>query len=166
MITFEVLFQVFAETFISFLDKPFSVLKGLKCTLVIGVDHIGVAVNKLDEAISLYRDVLGLRLEGVHVVEEQKVRVAFFSTGGETRIELLEPTDSESPVAKFINRRGEGVHHIALKVRNIEAALEEFKRKGLRLVDEKPRIGVGGAKIAFIHPKSTRNVLFELCEKP
>jgi len=166
MITFEALFQVFAETFISFLDKPFSVLKGLKCTLVIGVDHIGVAVNKLDEAISLYRDVLGLRLEGVHVVEEQKVRVAFFSTGGETRIELLEPTDSESPVAKFINRRGEGVHHIALKVRNIEAALEEFKRKGLRLVDEKPRVGVGGAKIAFIHPKSTRNVLFELCEKP
>jgi len=160
------LFQVFAETFISFLDKPFSVLKGLKYTLVIEVDHIGVAVNKLDEAISLYRDILGLKLEGVHVVEEQKVRVAFFSTGGETRIELLEPTDSESPVAKFINRRGEGVHHIALKVRNIEAALEEFKRKGLRLVDEKPRVGVGGAKIAFIHPKSTRNVLFELCEKP
>jgi len=166
MITFEVLFQVFAETFISFLDKSFSVPKGLKCTLVIGVDHIGVAVNKLDEAISLYRDVLGLRLEGVHVVEEQKVRVAFFSTGGGTRIELLEPTDSESPVAKFIDRRGEGVHHIALEVRNIEAALEEFKRKGLRLVDEKPRIGVAGAKIAFIHPKSTRNVLFELCEKP
>ena len=109
---------------------------------------------------------MGLKLEGVHVVEEQKVRVAFFSTGGETRIELLEPTDSESPVAKFIDRRGEGVHHIALKVRNIEAVLEELKGKGLRLVDEKPRIGVGGAKIAFIHPKSTRNVLFELCEKP
>ena len=138
----------------------------MKYTLVIEVDHIGVAVNKLDEAISLYRDILGLKLDGVHVLEEQKVRVAFFSTGGETRIELLEPTDSESPVAKFIDRRGEGVHHIALRVRNIEAALEEFKRKGLRLVDEKPRVGVGGAKIAFIHPKSTRNVLFELCEKP
>ena len=130
------------------------------------MDHIGVAVNKLDEVISLYCDVLGLRLEGVHVVEEQKVRVAFFSTGGETRIELLEPTDSESSVAKFIERRGEGVHHIALKVRNIEAVLEELKGKGLRLVDEKPRTGVGGAKIAFIHPKSTRNVLFELYEKP
>jgi methylmalonyl-CoA/ethylmalonyl-CoA epimerase len=138
----------------------------LKCELVIGIDHIGVAVTKLDEAISLYGDVLGLKLEGVHVVEEQKVRVAFFSTGGDTRIELLEPTDSESPIAKFINRHGEGVHHIALKVRNIEALLEELKGKGLRLVDEKPRIGTDGAKIAFIHPKSTRNVLFELCENP
>jgi len=138
----------------------------LKHTLVIGVDHIGVAVNKLDEAISLYRDVLGLKLEGVHVVEEQKVRVAFFSTGGETRIELLEPTESDSPVAKFIDRHGEGVHHISLKVRNIEGVLEALEDKGLRLVDEKPRVGVGGAKIAFIHPKSTRNVLFELCEKP
>jgi len=133
--------------------------------LVIGIDHIGVAVNNLDEAISLYRDVLGLKLEGVHVVEEQKVRVAFFSTGGETRIELLEPTDSESPATKFIERRGEGVHHIALKVQGIETVLEELKGKGLKLVDEKPRIGVGGAKIAFIHPKSTRNVLYELCEK-
>lgn len=123
-------------------------------------------MNNLDEAISLYRDVLGLKLEGVHGVEEQKVRVASFSTGGETRIELLEPTESESPVAKFVERRGEGVHHIALKVRNIEAVLEKLKGEGLRLVDEKPRIGVGGAKIAFIHPKSTRNVLLELCEKP
>ncbi|MDI6905461.1 MAG: methylmalonyl-CoA epimerase [Candidatus Bathyarchaeia archaeon] len=134
--------------------------------MVIGVDHIGVAVNELDEAISLYRDVLGLKLEDVHVVEEQKVRVAFFSTGGETRIELLEPTGSESPVARFIERRGEGVHHIALKVRNIEAVLKELKDKGLKLVDEKPTIGVEGTKIAFIHPKSTRNVLLELCEKP
>jgi len=134
--------------------------------LVVGIDHIGVAVNNLDEAIGLYRDVLGLKLEGVHAVEEQKVRVASFSTGGETRVELLEPTESESPVAKFVERRGEGVHHIALKVRNIEVVLEELKGKGLRLVDEKPRIGVGGAKIAFIHPKSTRNVLLELCEKP
>jgi len=134
--------------------------------LIVGIDHVGVAVNNLDEAISLYRDVLGLKLEGVHAVEEQKVLVASFSAGGETRIELLEPTESESPVAKFVERRGEGVHHIALKVRNIEAVLEDFKGKGLKLVDEKPRIGVGGAKIAFIHPKSTRNVLLELCEKP
>ena len=155
----------FQKLFISVLDKPFSVLVGLKCELVIGIDHVGIAVNELEEAISLYRDVLGLKLEGVHVVEEQKVRVAFFSTGGETRIELLEPTESESPVAKFIERRGEGVHHIALKVRNINAVLEELRGKGLKLVDEKPRIGVGGAKIAFIHPKSTRNVLLELCER-
>jgi len=134
--------------------------------LVIGIDHIGIAVNNLDEAISLYRDFLDLELEGVHVVEEQKVRVASFSTGEETRIELLEPTESESPVAKFIEKRGEGIHHIALKVRNIEAVLEELKEKGLTLVDEKPRVGVGGAKIAFIHPKSTRSVLIELCEEP
>ena len=133
--------------------------------MVIGVDHIGVAVNNLDEAIRLYRDVLGLKFEGVHVIEEQKVRVALFSTSGETAIELLEPTESESPVTKFIEKRGEGVHHIALKVRNIEAVIEQLKRKGLRFVDEKPRIGVEGAKIAFIHPKSTRNVLFELFEK-
>lgn len=132
--------------------------------MIIGVDHIGIAVKNLDEAISLYRDFLGLKLKGIHEVTEQKVRVAFFSTGGETRIELLEPTDNESPVAKFIEKRGEGVHHIALKVKNIEAVLQELKSKGLRLVDEKPRIGVNGAKIAFIHPKNTRNVLYELCE--
>ena len=134
--------------------------------MVTGIDHIGIAVKQLDEVMSLYRDVLGLRLEGIHVVKEQKVRMALFSTGGETRIELLEPTDSESPVAKFIENRGEGVHHIALKVKNIEAVLEELKGKSLRLVDEKPRIGADGAKIAFIHPKSTRNVLYELCENP
>ena len=121
-------------------------------------------MNELDGAITLYRDVLGLKLEGIHMVKEQRVRVAFFSTGGETGIELLEPTESESSVAKFIAKRGEGIHHIALEVRNIEAVLEELKRKGLKLVDEKPRIGVEGAKVAFIHPKSTRNVLLELCE--
>ena len=134
--------------------------------MAIGIDHIGIAVNNLDEAISLYRDFLGLKLESVHVVEDQKVKVASLSTGEETRIELLEPTESESPVAKFIEKRGEGIHHIALKVRNIEAVLEELKEKGLTLVDEKPRVGVGKAKIAFIHPKSTRSVLIELCEKP
>lgn len=123
-------------------------------------------MNELDEMINLYSDVLGLEFEGVHVVREQKVRVAFFSTGGETRIELLEPTERESAVAKFIERRGEGVHHISLKVRNIEAVLERLKERGLRLVDEKPRTGADGGKIAFIHPKSTGNVLFELCEKP
>ena len=134
--------------------------------MAIGIDHIGIAVNNLDEAISLYRDFLGLKLESVHVVEDQKVKVASLSTGEETRIELLEPTESESPVAKFIEKRGEGIHHIALKVRNIETVLEELKEKGLTLVDEKPRVGVGKAKIAFIHPKSTRSVLIELCEKP
>jgi methylmalonyl-CoA/ethylmalonyl-CoA epimerase len=132
--------------------------------LVIGIDHIGVAVDSLDAAIELY-GVLGLRLEGVHVIAEQKVKVAFFSTGGDTRIELLEPTDPESPVARFIERNGEGIHHISLKVRDIEDAIEKLKKKGLKLVDEKPRVSVGGAKIAFIHPKSTRKVLYELCER-
>lgn len=134
--------------------------------MVIGIDHIGVAVNELDAAISLYRDVLGLKLEGIHVLEEQKVKVAFFSTGGETRIELLEATDKGSPIAKFIRRQGEGVHHIALKVRNIHGVLEELRKKGLYLVDKEPRVGVDGAKISFIHPKSTRKVLYELCERP
>lgn len=122
-------------------------------------------MKKLDVAISLYRDVLGFKLEGIHLVEEQKVKVAFFSTDGEARIELLEPTEDESPVAKFIEKRGEGVHHIALEVRDIEAVLKDLRKKGLRLVDEKPRIGVDEAKIAFIHPKSTGNVLYELCER-
>ena len=122
-------------------------------------------MKKLDDAISLYRDVLGLKLDGIHLVEEQKVKVAFFSTDGEARIELLEPTEDESPVAKFIEKRGEGVHHIALEVRDIEAVLKDLRKKGLRLVDEKPRIGVDEAKIAFIHPKSTGNVLYELCER-
>lgn len=122
-------------------------------------------MKKLDVAISLYRDVLGLKLEGIHLLEEQKVKVAFFSTEGEARIELLEPTEDESPVAKFIEKRGEGVHHIALEVRDIEAVLKDLRKKGLRLVDEKPRIGVDEAKIAFIHPKSTGNVLYELCER-
>lgn len=152
------------NSFIMFSISHLKFLKELKCELIVGVYHIGIAVNNLDEAISLYRDVLGLKLEGVHVVKEQKVRVAFFSTGGETRIELLEPTENESPVAKFIEKRGEGVHHIALKVRNIEAALEDFKKKGAKLIDEKPRIGVSGAKIAFIHPNSVKGVLLELCE--
>lgn len=122
-------------------------------------------MKKLDDAISLYRDILGLKLEGIHLVEEQKVKAAFFSTDGEARIELLEPTEDESPVAKFIEKRGEGVHHIALKVRDIEAVLGDLRKKGLRLVDEKPRIGVDEAKIAFIHPRSTGNVLYELCER-
>lgn len=133
--------------------------------MVVGIDHIGIAVDSLDEAIRLYT-ILGLELEGIHVVEDQKVKVAFFSTGGETRIELLEASDAESSVAKFIEKNGEGVHHIAFKVRNIEDVLTQLRDKGLKLIDEKPRTGVGGSKIAFIHPKSTRRVLYELCEKP
>jgi methylmalonyl-CoA epimerase len=134
--------------------------------LFVGVDHVGVAVRNLDEAVNVYRDILGFRLEGVHVLAERKVKVAFLSTGDKTRIELLEPLGSDSPVAKFLESRGEGVQHIAVTVKNIDSVLAELKQKGVTLVDEKPRIGAEGAKIAFIHPKSARGVLLELCEKP
>jgi len=134
--------------------------------LFVGVDHVGVAVRNLDEAIALYRDVLGFRLEGVHVLPERKVRVAFLSTGGETRIELLEPIGSDSPVAKFLENRGEGIQHLAMRVKNIEAVLAELKRKTVMLVDDKPRAGAEGTKIAFVHPKSTKGVLLELVERP
>jgi len=129
-----------------------------------GLDHVGVAVKNLDEAISVYRDTLGFKLEGIHVLTERKVRVAFLSTGGEASIELLEPLSNDSPVAKFLESRGEGIQHIAVKVENIEAALEELKRKGVMLVDDMPRAGAEGKKIAFVHPKSTKGVLLELCE--
>jgi methylmalonyl-CoA/ethylmalonyl-CoA epimerase len=127
-----------------------------------GMDHVGVAVKNLEEAVKVYRDVLGFKLEGIHTLAERKVRVAFLSTGGETNIELLEPLDAEGSVAKFLGSRGEGIHHVAVKVKDIEAALEEFKKKGVALVDEKPRAGAEGKKIAFVHPKSTCGVLLEL----
>jgi methylmalonyl-CoA/ethylmalonyl-CoA epimerase len=131
---------------------------------IIGLDHIGVAVKDLDGAIGLYRDVLGLKLEGIHVLTERGVRVAFFSIGSKARIELLEPLDNDSTIAKLLSSRGEGIHHIAVKVEDIEILLEKLKQKGLTLIDEKPKAGAEGKKIAFVHPKSTRGVLLELCE--
>ena len=128
------------------------------------VDHIGIAVSNLDEAIKLYKDVLGLELHGVEVVEEQKVKVAFLPVG-DTEVELLESTSPEGPIAKFIEAKGQGIQHIAFRVDDIEAELEEMKAKGMRLIDEKPRYGAGGARIAFLHPKSTNGVLIELCER-
>lgn len=128
------------------------------------VDHVGIAVSNLDEAIKLYKDVLGLELHGVEVVEEQKVKVAFLPVGG-TEVELLESTSPEGPIARYIEAKGQGIQHIAFQVDDIEAALEEMKSKGMRLIDEKPRYGAGGAKIAFLHPKSTNGVLIELCER-
>lgn len=132
--------------------------------MFIGMDHVGVAVKNLDEAIKIYRDALGFKLEGIHIMNEQKVKVAFLSSGGETHVELLEPLGSESTIAKFLETRGEGIHHLAVKVKNIVNALEEFKKNGVALIDEKPRMGAEGKKIAFVHPKSTRGVLLELCE--
>jgi len=130
--------------------------------MFLGMDHVGVAVKNLEEAVTVYRDTLGFKLLGVHVLTELKVKVAFLSTGGETQIELLEPLSSDTPVAKFLESRGEGIHHIAVKVDDIEKALEKLKGKGVVLVDEKPRIGAEGKKIAFVHPKSTKGVLLEL----
>jgi methylmalonyl-CoA/ethylmalonyl-CoA epimerase len=127
------------------------------------VDHVGIAVKNLDEAVKLW-EALGLKVDEIEEVPEQKVRTAIFHVG-ESRIELLEATSEDSPIAKFIAKRGEGIHHIALGVDNIEEHLEKLKEQGFRLIDEKPRIGVGGAKIAFIHPKSVNGVLLELCER-
>lgn len=134
--------------------------------MFIGIDHVGVAVKNLDEAVKVYGEILGFKFEGIHVLNERKVKVAFFSSGGEGRIELLEPIGNDSPVAKFLESRGEGIHHIAVKVKNIENALKELKHRNVLLVDERPRSGAEGAKIAFVHPKSTKGVLLELVEKP
>lgn len=131
---------------------------------VLKVDHIGIAVKSLDETLSFYRDMLGLELQGSEVVEEQKVKVAFLPVG-DTEVELLESTDPEGPIAKFIDKKGEGIQHIAFRVPNIEEAIAELMEKGVKMIDEKPRYGAGGAKIAFCHPKSTKGVLVELSER-
>jgi len=128
------------------------------------VDHIGIAVASLDEALKFYRDQLGLVCKGTEVVEEQKVKVAFLPVG-ESKVELLESTDPEGPVGKFIEKKGAGVHHLSFRVSNIEEKLEQLKQQGVALIDEKPRYGAGGAKIAFLHPKSTGGVLIEICER-
>lgn len=131
---------------------------------VLKIDHVGVAVKNLEAARKFYEDVLGLAVTDIEEVKEQRVRVAFIPTG-DSEIELLESTDPEGPVAKFIESRGEGMQHIALRVDNIEAALAGLKDKGIRLIDEVPRYGAGGARIAFIHPKATLGTLVELCER-
>jgi len=138
-------------------------LTGSGENMIVGLDHIAIAVSNLDEALQIYQNILGLKLEKTIVVEDQKVRLAFL-LAGETKIELLEPTAAESAVARFIEKKGEGIHHIALKVSNIGAFLKQLKEKGIALVDEKPRVGAEGRKIAFMHPKSLKNVLIELCE--
>ncbi|WHY75979.1 methylmalonyl-CoA epimerase [Neobacillus sp. WH10] len=128
------------------------------------VDHIGIAVKSLDETLPFYTEVLKLSLLGVEEVESQKVKVAFLQAG-ETKLELLEPTSVESSIATFIEKRGEGIHHVALGVTSIKERISEMKEKGIRMIDEAPRPGAGGANIAFMHPKSASGVLYELCEK-
>lgn len=132
--------------------------------MVTKVDHIGIAVSNLEETLKVYTEILGLELSGVEVVEDQKVRVAFLPIG-DTEIELLESTQPDGPIAKFIEKKGEGIQHIAFRVEDIHAALEDMRQKGVRLIDEQPRYGAGGAQIAFLHPKSTNGVLVELCER-
>lgn len=128
------------------------------------IEHIGIAVKSLDESIPYYENVLGLKCYAIEEVKEQKVRTAFFMAG-QTKIELLESTDPEGPVGKFIEKKGEGIHHIAFAVKNIENALTEAESKGIQLIDKTPRKGAEGLDIAFLHPRSTFGVLTELCEK-
>ena len=127
------------------------------------IDHIGVAVKSIDEALKFWDEALGIKCHGVEEVAEQKVKTAFLPVD-DTEIELLEGTCPESPVAKFIEKNGQGMHHLAIRVKDLEATLADLKAKGVRLIDEKPRIGAGGSKIAFVHPKATGGVLLELCE--
>jgi methylmalonyl-CoA/ethylmalonyl-CoA epimerase len=128
------------------------------------IAHIGIAVASLQEAIPLYRDLLGFSYLGTEEVESEKVRVAFFQIG-ESHLELLEGMDEESPISKFIAKKGEGLHHVAFSVEGIEERLQEIKDKGIALIHEQPKLGAHGTKIAFLHPKSTVGVLMELCEE-
>ena len=127
------------------------------------IDHIGIAVKSLAEALKVYESAVGLQLAGYDQVDEQGVRVAMLSIG-ESRIELLEPTRPDSPIEKFMSKRGEGIHHIAVRVDNIEETLERLKAAGIRLIDETPKRGAHNTRIAFIHPSSTHGVLMELVE--
>lgn len=127
------------------------------------IEHIGIAVSNLSEAISLYEKILGLKCYNIEEVPDQKVRTAFFMVG-QTKIELLESTDPEGPIGKFIEKKGEGIHHIAFAVNGIEEQLKHAEANGIRLIDNTPRKGAEGLEIAFLHPKSTSGVLIELCE--
>jgi methylmalonyl-CoA/ethylmalonyl-CoA epimerase len=121
-------------------------------------------VNSIDDGKAFWSGVLGLDFEGAETVAEQKVTTAFFPVG-ESEVELLESTAPDGPVAKYIEKRGQGIQHVAFRVENIDAALAELKEKGIQLIDQQPRIGAGGAKIAFLHPKATNGVLVELCQR-
>jgi len=127
------------------------------------IDHLGIATNGIDEALKFWSDALGLQNVHTETVEDQKVRVAMLPLG-ESRIELLEPTSEDSPISKFLEKRGGGIHHIAVAVEDIEASLAKLKAKGMRLIDESPRIGAEGCLVAFVHPSSANGVLLELVQ--
>ena len=128
------------------------------------IDHIGIAVKNLEEAMSVYKDILGLEFKGTETVEEQKIIQSTFLVGG-VRIELVKSTHPDGPIAKFIEKRGEGIHHIALRVEDIDESLKNLSKKGINLINKSAKIGVGGSKIAFIHPKDMNGVLIELVER-
>ncbi|MBA7565664.1 methylmalonyl-CoA epimerase [Candidatus Atribacteria bacterium 1244-E10-H5-B2] len=128
------------------------------------IDHIGIAVRSIEKTSKLLSNILGLKVAGEEIVEEQKVKVAFLPLG-DSELELLESTSPESPITRFIEKKGEGIQHIAFRVDNIEKVLGKLKKEGVRLIDEKPRYGAGGVKIAFLHPKGTNGILVELCQR-
>lgn len=127
------------------------------------INHIGIAVKSLDESLPFYRDNLGMSFAGIEVVEEQKVRVAMLQIG-ESKIELLEPIAEDSPVARFIEKNGQGIHHVAYEVEDVEVAIAKLVEEGVRMIDQKPRCGAHDTRIAFLHPKSSGGVLTELCQ--
>ena len=131
---------------------------------ILKIDHLGIAVNSIDDGKVFWSDVLGLAFEGAETVAEQKVTTAFFPVG-ESEVELLESTAPDGPVANYIEKRGQGIQHVAFRVENIEEALAELKEKGVKLIDQEPRIGAGGAKIAFLHPTATHGGLVEVCQR-
>jgi len=131
--------------------------------MIKGLKHVGIAVNSIDESLQVFVKTLGLKHEKTVTLDERKLKIALLEAG-EIKIELLEPMDKEGTIAKFLQSRGEGIHHIAFKVTDIENMLQQLKSKGVTLIDEEPRKGAEGGKVAFIHPKSTKNVLVELCE--
>jgi methylmalonyl-CoA/ethylmalonyl-CoA epimerase len=128
------------------------------------IEHIGIAVKSIEESRKYYEDVLGLKCYAIEEVADQKVKTAFFMVG-QTKIELLESTNPEGPIGKFIEKRGEGIHHLAFAANDLQKSLNDLKENGIRLIDENPRAGAEGLNIAFLHPKSTHGVLTELCEK-
>ncbi len=129
------------------------------------IEHIGIAVRSLESAIAFYESKLGLKCYAIEEVQDQKVRTAFFKVG-QTKVELLESTDPEGPIGKFLEKKGEGVHHIAFSTEGLQENLDELSQNGIRLIDNNPRKGAEGLHIAFLHPKDTLGVLTELCENP
>lgn len=127
------------------------------------IDHIGIATRELNDALGVWRDALGLEVDATEAVVEQGVRIAMLPIG-ETHIELLEPLSHDSPVGKFLDKRGPGIHHVAIEVEDIRASLADLKEKGARLIDETPRRGAGGCLVAFVHPASANGVLLELVQ--